>query len=240
MTESPLRVTNFCFFTEQKAVDTPNMKKNDKGFSLFELIIAMTITIAILGVASSLLATSFHVRNREQSRTDSIADVQRALNIMSRELAIGGYGFDTPGNGLVVGDSDGSTIRVRSNLNRFTESSGTIESSGEDIKYVVDSTNEQNYLVRFDRFAAAGSNQSTVLANRIDSLAIIYWGPANTPLDVAADPSQVANAVGLRLTVTVNLPAVGAPRSPGYQPATTIQLTSDVALRNKSENLSTY
>lgn len=215
----------------------PKMTQNEKGFSLFELIIAMTITIAILGVASTLLATSFNVRNREQSRTDSIADVQRAVNVMSRELAIGGYGFDIPGNGLVVGDSDGSTIRVRSNLNRFSESSGTIESAGEDIKYLVDSTNEQNYLVRYDRFA---TNPTTVLANRIDSLNIIYWGPGNTALDVAADPSQVANAVGLRITVGVNLPAVGKEKSPGYQPATTVQLTSDVALRNKGENLSTY
>ncbi len=73
---------------------------------------------------------------------------------MSREIAIGGYGFNTADNGLVVGDCDGSTIRVRSNLNRYTEGSNTIESAGEDVKYLVDSTNGQNYLVRHDRLAA--------------------------------------------------------------------------------------
>jgi type II secretory pathway pseudopilin PulG len=216
------------------------MKSNDKGFSMFEFIIAMTITIVILGIASTLLATSFNVRNREQSRTDSIADVQRALNIMSRELAIGGYGFDSSSNGLVVLDCDASTIRVRSNLNRYSDNSGDIESSGEDVKYLVDSTDGQNYLVRHDRFAPVGSNQSTVLANRVDGLAIAYWGPGNTDLDVPTDPSLVANAVGLTITVSVNLPAVGRAGSPGHQPATTIQLSSDVALRNKSENLATY
>ncbi|MEK6278806.1 MAG: hypothetical protein AABN95_00470 [Acidobacteriota bacterium] len=216
------------------------MKSNDKGFSMFEFIIAMTITIVILGIASTLLATSFNVRNREQSRTDSIADVQRALNIMSRELAIGGYGFDSSSNGLVALDCDASTIRVRSNLNRYSDNSGDIDSSGEDVKYLVDSTDGQNYLVRHDRFAPVGSNQATVLANRIDRLDIVYWGPANTELTVAADPSLVANAVGLRITVSVNLLAVGSAGSPGHQPATTIQLSSDVALRNKSENLATY
>jgi len=216
------------------------MKNTDAGFSLFELIIAMTITIVILGIASTLLATSFNVRNREQSRTDSIADVQRALNTMSRELAIGGYGFDETSNGLVAGDSDAATIRVRSNLNRYSDGSTTIESSGEDIKYQVDTTTGQNYLVRPARFAPAGSNQSTVLANRIDSLALTYWGPGNTALNVAADPLLVANAVGVRIVLSVNLLAVGKPGAPGYQPATTVQLTSDVALRNKSENLSTY
>src|SRR5688572_29402414 len=104
------------------------LNSNDRGFTLFELIIAMTITIVILGIARTLLATSFHVRTREQARTDSIADVQRAINIMSRELAIGGFGFDTSSNGLVAGDCDEATIRVRSNLNRYSGNSGTIRS----------------------------------------------------------------------------------------------------------------
>ena len=213
------------------------LNSNDKGFTLFEFIIAMTITIVILGIASTLLATSFHVRTREQARTDSIADVQRAINIMSRELAIGGFGFDSSSNGLVVGDCNDATIRVRSNLNRYSGNSGTIESSGEDVKYLVDATEDQNYLVRYDRF---GTSQKTVLANRINRLELVYWGPTNTPLDVAADPSQVANAVGVRISVSVDLPAVGKSGSAGFQPATTIQLVSDVAFRNKSENLSTY
>ncbi len=212
----------------------------ESGFSLLELLIGMTVTLVIMGIASTLLATSFSVRNREHSRTDSIADVQRALNIMSREIAIGGYGFNNADNGLVAGDCDDSTIRVRSNLNRYSAGSSTIESPGEDIKYLVDSTDGRNYLVRHDRLASVGTNPSTVLANRIDTMDILYWGPNNVTLDVAADPTQVANAVGVRITVTANLPAVGTPGSPGHQPATPIQLTSDVTLRNKTQNLATY
>ena len=214
------------------------IKTSDAGFSLPELLVAMTITLVILGIASTLLATSFNVRTREHARVDSIADVQRAVNIMSREIAIGGYGFDSATNGLVVGDCDGSSIRVRSNLNRYSDNSTTIESAGEDVKYLVDSTNGQNYLVRHDNFASG--NQSTVLANRIDSLTVVYLSSTNTTLDVAADPSQVANAVRVRITVGANLLADGRPGSPGYQPETTIQLTSEVALRNKSQSLSTF
>jgi hypothetical protein len=159
---------------------------------------------------------------------------------MSRELAIGGFGFDTTTNGLVVGDCDKFSIRVRSNLNRYSDNSGSIESSGEDVKYFIDSTDGQNYLVRHDQFVPAGTNQSTVLANRITKLEVTYWSPTNTELDVATDPSQVENAVGVRITVGVDLPEVGKSGSPGYQPATTIDLTSDVTLRNKSQNLATY
>jgi len=218
----------------------PKAAKNrpESGFSLVELLIAMSISLVIMGAASTLLSTSFKIRSRENARSDSIADVQRALNIMAREVAIGGYGFDPSSNGLVVGDSDASNIRVRSNLNRYTAGSMTIESENEDIKYFVDTTNDQNYLVRYDRFAAG--QQATVLANRIDDLDIVYWSPTNTALNVAADSSQVANAIGVRITVAVDLPAVGMPGSPGYQPATIMRLTSDVTLRNKSQNLTTY
>ena len=211
---------------------------SQRGFSLIELLIAMAITLVILGIASTLLATSFKIRTRENARTESIADVQRALNIMSREIAIGGYGFDPAGNGLVVVDCDASSLRVRSNLNRYSSYSTTIESENEDIKYLIDSTDDLDYLVRYDKFATG--TQATVLANRITNLEIIYWSPTNTVLDVSADPSQVANAVGVRITVSVDLPEVGMPGSPGYQPATTIPLSSDITLRNKSQNLSTY
>ncbi len=214
-------------------------KKKQTGFSLIELLIAMTITLGVTAIAATMLATSMNVRTRENARTDSIADVQRGLNTMVREISIGGYGFDAPSNGLVVGDCDNSSIRVRSNLNRYTQNSTSIEGTAEDIKYLVDSTNDQNYLVRFDRFAPAG-NQTTVLANRVDRLDVVYLGVGNTVLNVAFEPSQVVNAVALRIKVSVDLPAVGAPGSPGYQPPTTIELESDVALRNKTENLAAY
>ena len=211
------------------------------GFSLMELIIAMTITMAITGIAGTLLAGAFKVRTREHARTDAMADVQRSINIMTREIAIGGFGFDNASNGLVVGDSSTTTLRVLSNLNRYSSDATkyTIADPSEDIKYQLDASPSTNYLVRFDRFAPAGTN-TTVLANRIDSLSFTYLDAANNVLDVTADPSQVANAAMVRITVGVNLPAVGKPGSSGYQPASTVQLTSDVALRNKKESLDTY
>ena len=218
-----------------------NDPNNASGFSLFELIIAMALTIVIMGVASTLLANAFKVRHREESRTDAIADVQRGINIMSHEIAVGGYGFDNPSNGLVPGDSSNSTIRVLANLNRYTNEAFkyTIADPGEDIKYQVDTTGNTNFLVRYDRFGPAATD-TTVLANRIDTLSITYFDAANATLDVAGTPSLVASAASVRITIGVNLPAVGTPGSPGYQPATTVQLTSDVALRNKKETTDTY
>src|SRR5256886_13212466 len=101
------------------------------GFSLLELIIGMAITLVVITVASTLLASSFAIRGRENQRSSAIADAQRALNTMSREIANAGYGLST--NGIVAGDSGLTQIRVRSDLNL----SGATGTSGEDLKYVL-------------------------------------------------------------------------------------------------------
>jgi Tfp pilus assembly protein PilW len=210
---------------------------NVAGFSLLELIIAMTLTIAVMAGAGKLLATSFNVRTREDARTDAIADVQRGLNIMSREIAVGGYGFDLPSNGLVPADCSASSIRVRANLNRYTDevSKYTIATEGEDVKFLL-TVGQTTFLVRYDRFAPPETD-TTVLANRVDSLAITYLDASNTAI---TNMANVGDATTVRITVGVNLPAVGRPSTPGYQPSSTVQLTSDVALRNKKENIDTF
>jgi hypothetical protein len=54
-------------------------------------------------------------------------------------------------------------------------------------------------------------------------------------LNVTADPDSVRNTWKIRITVGVVLPAEGQPGSPGYQPESTINLVSDVVLRNTSQ-----
>ena len=106
------------------------LHKNNKhaGFSLIELLIAMTLTITIMGVASVLLAQALNVRTRTHANNDALADAQRALNIMSREIA--NAGFNLSGNGIVSGDTGtdangNSMIRFRANTNKFDDSVST-------------------------------------------------------------------------------------------------------------------
>ena len=76
---------------------------------------------------------------------------------------------------------------------------------------------------------------TTVLANRLDSFQLQYFDSTGTQLDVATTPSAVITAWKVRITVGVILPAEGQPGSPGYQPQSTINLVSDVVLRNASQ-----
>ena len=95
---------------------SPIKSCRQSGFSLVEFIIAMAITLVIMAIASTLLAASFKVRTRENQRSTATAGAQRALNILSREIANAGYGLST--NGIVTGGDSGPTsIRIRSDLN---------------------------------------------------------------------------------------------------------------------------
>ncbi len=216
---------------------------NKNGFSLLELLIAMVITMALMTAASTLLANALRVRSRENQKSDALADTQRALNIMSREIA--NTGFNLTGNGIVAADSGSTSIRIRSNLNRYqvedadATSRDSIMTESEDIKYFVNEAEETMYLVRHDPYG----NGSTVLANRIDQMHIHYFdqkvtytAPAGAYdiTDISATPVSPENAKYIVITIAVTLDPVGKEGSPGYQPPYTVLLCSDVTLRNTS------
>jgi len=219
-----------------------NKKAASGGFSLLELLIAMVITMALMTAASTLLANALRVRSRENQKSDALADTQRALNIMSREIA--NSGFNLTGNGIVVADSGSTRLRIRANLNRFdydpsvsATSRANVEDAGEDITYFINEADNTKYLARHDRFGTG----STVLANRIDSFKIYYFDQKvtyTTPpgeadiTNLSAIEVTPDNAKYIVIVVAVTLDAVGAKNSPGYQPPYTVLLCSDVTLRN--------
>ncbi|HJT29897.1 MAG TPA: prepilin-type N-terminal cleavage/methylation domain-containing protein [Pyrinomonadaceae bacterium] len=219
-----------------------NNKNTSGGFSLLELLIAMVITMALMTAASTLLANALRVRSRENQKSDALADTQRALNIMSREIA--NAGFNMTGNGLVAADSGINEIRVRANLNRYDydpsvsdDSRSNVQDANEDITYFINTADNTMYLARHDAFGTG----STVLANRIDSMNIHYFdqkvtyvAPPGGQDITGASATEVnpANAKYIVIAVSVTLDAIGTPNQPGYQPPYSVLLCSDVALRN--------
>src|SRR6185369_1677373 len=135
-----------------------NRTNNHAGFSLIELLIAMTLTLTVMAMATKLIAQALNTRTQTNSNLDALADAQRALNIMSREIA--NAGFNLNGNGIIDGDTKSdangnSVLRIRTNANRFddTVSSnarngiGVIgEDASEDVKYFVYQASNTNLL----------------------------------------------------------------------------------------------
>lgn len=230
-------------------------KQSLAGFSLIELLIAMTLTLTVMSIASVLLAQALNTRTRTNVNNDALADVQRALNIMSREIA--NAGFNLSGNGIVAGDTTtdangNSVIRIRSNGNKYDETAGTDarggigvvgEDAGEDLTYFIHKATNTNLLARFDQYGKDGGSV-TVLANRLDSLYMHYYADkisyTTTDCDVSTTATEVSPSVAkyVVIAVCVHLDQIGTPRSSGYQPEKSVLLVSDVALRNS--NLPVY
>jgi type II secretory pathway pseudopilin PulG len=224
--------------------------RREAGFSLLELIIGMAITLGIMAIAGAMLSGSFNIRRRENRRTEAISAAQHALNYLSRDLANAGFGLRK--NGIVNEDSDASSIRIRANLDGFSGSSGAASLSqvDEDVEYFLHKTDTdvnsfKGELMRYD----VNLQQSRLLVANVDDFEIYYF---NQKVDYTLDPTggiivttpgvaevlDQSQTTYIVVTLMFTLEAVGSPGSPGYQPASQIQLATDVALRNR--NLGIY
>ena len=191
----------------------------ERGFSILELVIAMAISLAVMAAATTLLATSLRTRGREYTRSEALASTQRALNIMSREIGNSGYGLAD--NGIVLADSGASSIRVRANLDNNSSVGGV----DEDIRYVFQNpSGVTGSIVRYDN--SGGGN--VVLATDISALVLTYFDVNGNTI---ANSANYDSAERLTIEVRVDLPASLE------QPATTVKLVSDVALRNAPNTL---
>jgi type II secretory pathway pseudopilin PulG len=207
-------------------------RKNNKeaGFSLIELIIAMTIAIVLLGLVSTLFARVMGTRQRESRRTDALTSAQAALNVMSREIANSGYGINT--NGIVTGDSHQKRLHFRANV---VNNDLTTTSPGEDLTYFYDTNTES--IVRYDAHGVNATTPSlSVIVNRISDVTYEYYdykGSSSTPS--AAKTIPTSDTGRIRITITVKLdPVQGQPDNQF------VKFTSDVTLRNSDYMLLQY
>ncbi len=225
-------------------MQTAKSNHSQSGFSLLELVVAIAVTLMLTAAASLLLGSAFNIRARENQKNEALADARRALNLMSREIANSGYALTD--NGIVAADSGSHAIRIRANLNAASgeTTSNAATDRDEDIKYLLYRDSNNSYIVRLDVNVSA---QEMILANRVDDLNIRYYADKvsytttndcdiTNVRDAAGNSvdevSQKANAKYVVLSICVTLPAVSTPGSPGYQPPSRVQLTSDMGLRN--------
>lgn len=218
--------------------------KSESGFSLIELLISMTIILALLAIVSMMLGQSLGIRNRESRKTDALTSAQAALNIMSREIANAGFGiYDGPltktaNNGLIAADCTAQRIHLRTNIDNYGPRAAPVGSTvlstnvpGEDVTYFFDAGTDS--IVRYD---PNDDPKTSVVVNRISSVTfqyVDYINGSSTPSAPASVPT--ANTGRITITVTVNLEPVQ-----GQPPNQSVTFTSDVTLRNSNYMLSQY
>lgn len=207
-------------------------ENSESGFSLVELIIAMVITILVLGGAVAIFSGALQTRERESGRVDAITAAQAALSVMSREIGNAGYGIEDE-NGLVLADSGAKRIRFRANIDNVGQASNANGShtsqAGEDVMYLYDSASQS--VVRYDRNTGVTSG----IINRVSDVDFLYQdfnfnGTPNTP---TATPN--ANTAKVIIALSVMLPDVA-----GSPPNRVERVTSSVSLRNSPYILGQY
>ncbi len=198
----------------------------NKGFSLVELLIAMAVTLILMGLATTLFAGALGTRTRESRRTDALTSARAALSAISREISNSGYGLTT--NGIVTADSGEQKIHFRANL---SNEDYTTDSVGEDVTYFFDAATQS--IVRYDPNTTP---TTSAIVNRISNVKFAYFdysGASSTPS--AALTAPTGNTGRVTITVTVKLEdVVGQPSNQ------TVTFTSDVTLRNSTYMLNQY
>ncbi|HEY0461551.1 MAG TPA: type II secretion system protein [Pyrinomonadaceae bacterium] len=205
------------------------MKKKgtkNSGFSLIELLIAMSITLVLMGLATSLFASALGTRTRESRKTDALTSARAAISAISREISNSGYGLTT--NGIVAADSGTRKIHFRANL---SNEDYTTDSAGEDVTYFFDSATKS--IVRYDPNATP---TTSVIVNKISDVQFSYFDYVEgAALPTTGSVTPTGNTGRINITVTVSLEDVqGQPKNQ------TITFTSDVTLRNSTYMLNQY
>jgi prepilin-type N-terminal cleavage/methylation domain-containing protein len=204
----------------------------EKGFSLIELIIAMTIMLAVLAAAFSLFGRSLSTRQRESSRTDALTAAQAALNVISREIANSGYGL--VGNGIVSGDSNLQQLHIFSNV---VNTNSVLTDPGENITYFYEPSTQS--ILRYDANQdGPGVGVTSIIINRVSSIEFEYFNYAGAnPVPVQVNPPTGSKLTTgrIRVKVTVTMERIVGQVNP-YD----VVLTSDVTLRNSDYMLQQY
>jgi prepilin-type N-terminal cleavage/methylation domain-containing protein len=218
--------------------------KNNKGFSLIELLVTMVVVVLLLCLVSTLLSRSLAVRARESRKTDALTSAHAALNIMSREIANSGFGIydgsvsQNAVNGIIIADSDANEIHFRANLSNTGD--GPVNPTcpavctnepGEDVTYFFDDATDS--IVRYDPHA---NPTTSVIVNKISNVTFSYFDYADDGT-TTAEPGHTAPSITtgrVRLTVDVTLDPIQG------QPQESVQFTSEINLRNSSYMLRQY
>ena len=221
-------------------------KQKEKGFSLIELTVAMTIMLILLSVVSTLITRAMGVRQRETRRADALVSVQAALNVISREVANSGFGLyhdavtRVASNGIVTADSNQNQIHLRSNMynqgskdnceNGVTDTACLTDQAGEDVTYYLDAATQS--IVRYDPME---SPTTSVVVNRVSSLDFKYFNydPSTGAVTESTTPTTTTSRV--EITVKAELEQIVGQVNPSD-----VTYKSQVTLRNASFMLRQY
>ena len=165
-------------------------RNNEGGFTLVELLIAMTIGLIILTALSSTFLMQRKIYDVQEQVAEMVQTARAAMDMMSREIRMGGYDPTGAGFDGIPYNADSSTIDVYADLNDIP---GIDNPTGsyEHITYSYDSANNQ-----IDRNTNTGGGDQP-FAENIDDFEVLYQHADGNPTFTTANIRQI------KITITV-------------------------------------
>lgn len=173
---------------------SPKPSSSQRGMSLVELVIVITILGTVLAIVTKVLLSTSRVESRTMNRAEVQGDARQALMLFSNEIRQAGTDpGDPPLGTLGVISGDSVTVRVRADLNgdRVIQ---TTEPS-EDVTYRYDAG--QQALTR-----DPGTGAVVVLSN-VTAMSFSFFDLSNTPvtpLPLNGASAATVQSVGLSMT----------------------------------------
>jgi type IV pilus assembly protein PilW len=149
-------------------------RMNERGFTLVEILIAMTMSLVVMGAIYSLFTT----QQKSYLHQERVATIQQnlrsAMIMIERDVRLAGCnptGTISPKPGIVMPDSNATTIHVTMDITNATGDTvtgspdGDINDPNEDVTYTLVGTNLMRNIP---------GNNNNVVAEYIQSLNFTY------------------------------------------------------------------
>ena len=193
-------------------------KNNEKGFTLIEMLISMAIGLIIMAALSSTFILQREAYDDQEQIAETIQTARAAMDIMTREIRMGGYDPTDAGFNGIPYNAGQLQILADIDDNAGTGvSDGDTNDSNEDITYSYDSTNLQ-----IDRNTGGGAQP---FAENIQAFTFSYLDSSGNTTTTTSNIRQIQ----LTITSRTAQPDRNYTPNSGYR---TYTLTSYITPRN--------
>ncbi len=198
-------------------------KNKESGFTLIELLIAMTIGLIILTALSSTFLMQRKIYDVQEQVAEMVQNARAAMDMMSREIRMGGYDPTDAGFDGITYDAD--QLEIKADMYQTTNTGnpdGDTDDSNENIIYTYYDENSA-YPYQIKRKTGGGNFLS--FAENIEAFTFDYLDSNGNPTTTTADIRQIK----ITITARTARPDRDYSANSGYR---TYTLTSFITPRN--------
>ncbi len=194
-------------------------RDTQRGFTLTELLIAMTLSLVVLAGVVSFFVNQRKIYSVREHVAEMQQNARAGMHFMARELTMAGYD-PTETSGAAIVTATATTLQVSMDLN----GDGDTADSDEHVTYALyDAEGDGDQDLGRD---AGGGSQ--LVAENIVTLAFAYTLADETTTATPADLSQI-RSIDVSLTARTATPDPQHATNSGYRTKT---LTTTIQVRN--------